>query len=136
MDAELVQNVFPAVDTAGRVMTVLTFLDRHQVQDFERCLVGREMASPDGGLPEPRVQRLRQSHLSNSGERTALETPAWWQRIATETPIDSILYTFNQYFTSARVLWGSVTKSSNRTGKTRLLSLSISSSAAPTRDFC
>ena len=36
MDGQLVEDVFPGVDPAGWVGPVLAFLDRHQIQDFER----------------------------------------------------------------------------------------------------
>jgi len=58
MDGQDVQDVFPAVDPAGRVRAVLVLLDRHEVEDFEGGLVGGEMPAPDGGLAEPGVERF------------------------------------------------------------------------------
>ena len=58
VDGQDVQDVFPAVDPAGRVRAVLVLLDRHEVEDLEGRLVGGEMPSPDRGFAEPGVERL------------------------------------------------------------------------------
>ena len=46
MDAERVQDGFPAMDSPGGVLTVLPPLDRREIQHFERGLVGRAALRP------------------------------------------------------------------------------------------
>ena len=58
MDGELVEDVFPAVDSSGRVGPVLAPFDRDQIEDFQRRLIGREMSAAHCGFPEPGVQRF------------------------------------------------------------------------------
>ena len=55
---ERVRDLFPGVDPAGRVLPVLPSFDRHEIQDLERSLLGREMTPPNSCFPETLIQTL------------------------------------------------------------------------------
>ena len=58
VDGQCVQYGLPAVDPAGRVAPVFPPLDRGEIQDLDRGLLGGETTSPDGCFPEPRIEAL------------------------------------------------------------------------------
>ncbi len=58
VDGKCVEYLFPAVDPSGQVLPVRAPGDGGQVEDFEGCLVGREVASVTDRAAEPGVERL------------------------------------------------------------------------------
>ncbi len=58
MEGQSVQDLFPTVDLAGQVLPILLPGNRHEIEHFHRCLLGREMASMPDCQPKPGVERL------------------------------------------------------------------------------